>query len=191
MIVFIRVWPVLKSLPATGTPFCAASSSRAGKSTERLGAPLAYGTPSLRPRRRRACWARRPRRPRRWRLEGLQRLVRRRLLDEHLGGAAPDHHQPLAAVSLLEVADVLAQRLGPGALAGAGLHVRSLQLLHVALVEHRRHRLDPHQEVGDRLDVLVPVEHAGLERALVGVRRESGPRRRTPGRRAPPGGRSP
>ncbi len=39
--VFIRVWPVLKSLPATGTSFCSASSSMAGKSTDRLGAPLA------------------------------------------------------------------------------------------------------------------------------------------------------
>ena len=47
MMVFISVCPVLKSLPATGTPFFCASSSMAGKSTERLGAPLAYGTPSF------------------------------------------------------------------------------------------------------------------------------------------------
>src|SRR6266478_7242554 len=38
--VFIIVWPVLKSLPPTGTPFFLASSIRAGVSTVRLGAPL-------------------------------------------------------------------------------------------------------------------------------------------------------
>jgi hypothetical protein len=40
-IVFISVWPVLKSLPLTGTPLAFASSSRAGVSTVRLGAPFA------------------------------------------------------------------------------------------------------------------------------------------------------
>lgn len=47
MMVFMSVWPVLKSFPATGTPRCSASCSSAGKSTDRLGAPLAYGTPSM------------------------------------------------------------------------------------------------------------------------------------------------
>ena len=46
-IVFMSVWPVLKSLPAIGTPFCSASISSAGESAERFGAPLAYGTPSM------------------------------------------------------------------------------------------------------------------------------------------------
>ncbi len=45
-IVFISVWPVLKSFPAMGTPFSAASSRSAGRSTLRFGAPFAYGTPS-------------------------------------------------------------------------------------------------------------------------------------------------
>jgi hypothetical protein len=45
--VFISVWPVLKSLPAIGTPWLRASSISAGVSTDRLGAPLAYGMPSL------------------------------------------------------------------------------------------------------------------------------------------------
>ncbi len=40
-IVFISVWPVLKSLPQIGTPFFLASSTSAGISTERFGAPLA------------------------------------------------------------------------------------------------------------------------------------------------------
>ena len=40
--VFISVWPVLKSLPVIGTPFfLRASSSSAGVSTVRFGAPLA------------------------------------------------------------------------------------------------------------------------------------------------------
>ena len=46
MMVFIIVCPVLKSLPATGTPRSAARSRSAGTSTVRLGAPFAYGTPS-------------------------------------------------------------------------------------------------------------------------------------------------
>ena len=41
MIVFMRVWPVLKSLPAIGTPLDRAISMSAGMSTERFGAPLA------------------------------------------------------------------------------------------------------------------------------------------------------
>ncbi len=43
--VFIRVWPVLKSLPVTGTPRSIASCSMQGRSIERFGAPFANGTP--------------------------------------------------------------------------------------------------------------------------------------------------
>ena len=42
--VFMRVCPVLKSFPAIGTPRRSASSIMHGKSTLRLGAPLANGT---------------------------------------------------------------------------------------------------------------------------------------------------
>src|SRR3712207_8805068 len=42
MIDFIHVWPVLKSLPAMGTPLSSASLVRAGMSTASDGAPLAY-----------------------------------------------------------------------------------------------------------------------------------------------------
>ncbi len=45
--VFISVCPVLKSLPAIGTPRSRASCRSAGMSTVRLGAPLANGTPSM------------------------------------------------------------------------------------------------------------------------------------------------
>src|ERR1700757_1875019 len=46
--VFMKVWPVLKSLPQMGAPVCLESSTMHGRSTVRLGAPLAKGIPSLR-----------------------------------------------------------------------------------------------------------------------------------------------
>ena len=45
MMVFISVWPVLKSFPATGTRRVPAISVSAGMSTVRFGAPLANGIP--------------------------------------------------------------------------------------------------------------------------------------------------
>ena len=45
--VFMSVWPVLKSLPVSGTLLAAASSSMQGMSMARLGAPLPNGTPEL------------------------------------------------------------------------------------------------------------------------------------------------
>jgi hypothetical protein len=45
--VFIIVWPVLKSRPQIGAALRFESSTMAGKSTVRFGAPLAKGTPSL------------------------------------------------------------------------------------------------------------------------------------------------
>ena len=47
MIVLISVCPVLMSLPQIGALVCAASSSIAGMSTVRFGAPLANGMPSF------------------------------------------------------------------------------------------------------------------------------------------------
>ena len=44
--VFISVCPLLKSLPAMGTCFCAANSHMAGMSTHKFGAPMMKGTPS-------------------------------------------------------------------------------------------------------------------------------------------------
>ena len=43
--VFMNVWPVLKSLPQIGICRSRASSSSAGVSVVRFGAPFAYGTP--------------------------------------------------------------------------------------------------------------------------------------------------
>ena len=45
IMVFIKVWPVLKSFPAIATLCLKASSTIAGVSTVRLGEPLAKGTP--------------------------------------------------------------------------------------------------------------------------------------------------
>jgi hypothetical protein len=47
MMVFIQVWPVLKSFPEIGTPRSLANCTRHGMSTVRFGAPLAKGTPSM------------------------------------------------------------------------------------------------------------------------------------------------
>ena len=47
MMVFMNVWPVLKSLPQMGTCVSRASSRNAGTSVVRFGAPLACGTPDL------------------------------------------------------------------------------------------------------------------------------------------------
>ena len=46
--VFISVWPVLKSLPQIGMRQISASSTNAGISTVKFGAPFANGTPDFR-----------------------------------------------------------------------------------------------------------------------------------------------
>ena len=46
MIVLISVCPVFRSLPASGEPVFAASSTSAGMSAVRFGAAFAYGMPS-------------------------------------------------------------------------------------------------------------------------------------------------
>ena len=75
-------------------------------------------------------------------LERLDRLVRRRLGQEDLGAAAPDHHEPVEVVVLLEGADVLAQLLGQVALVLALLDVRAVEALDVLAVEDGLPRLD-------------------------------------------------
>ncbi len=56
------------------------------------------------------------------------------------------------------------------------LDVDALEPLDVVLVEHRRHRLDRLEEVLDRLDMLVLVEHPAVQARLVGVVRHRIPR---------------
>ena len=43
MVVFISVWPVLKSLPQMGAPVFSANSTRAGTSPDRFGGAVAVG----------------------------------------------------------------------------------------------------------------------------------------------------
>ena len=47
MIVFINVWPVLKSLPQIASLFLSARVISAGMSTVRFGAPFAKGIPDF------------------------------------------------------------------------------------------------------------------------------------------------
>ena len=101
-------------------------------------------------------------------LELLDRGVNLARLAVHLGRAAPDHHQPVAALLLLEARDVGRDLLGEVALRLALLHVRPVQLLHVLRVEDGRPRLDALEEVLDRLEV-ARLEDAGLLRRLVGA----------------------
>ena len=75
----------------------------------------------------------------------------------------------------LEVPDVLPERLRQLLLVLADLGVLALESLDVELVEHRRHRGDALQEVLDRLDVLVLLEHAAVEAGLIRVVRHGIP----------------
>ena len=93
-------------------------------------------------------------------LERGQRLVHRAFLHEDLGAAAPHHHQARAVVLLLEVADVGDQLIGEILLVLAFLDVRARQALHVALIEHRGHRLDRLELRTDRIEQRA-FEHAG------------------------------
>ena len=90
-------------------------------------------------------------------------------LEENLRGCAPDHYQPVAAISLLEVANVLADRLRRLHLRPRLLDIDPFQPLHVEVVKYRSHRLDRLEKVRNRLDVFVPVENSAIRRRLVGV----------------------
>src|SRR5207244_4380941 len=70
------------------------------------------------------------------------------------------------------VGDPVAQgrfSLSAAALGLALLHVGAGQPFYIVLVEGGGEGLDPLQKVRDRLQVLVPVQHAGLHRGGVGV----------------------
>ena len=75
-------------------------------------------------------------------LEVLHGGVRLRLLHVDLGAAAPHHDEPIEIVVFLEQADVFHHLFGEIPLVLAFLDVRSLETLHVALIEDRRPRPD-------------------------------------------------
>src|SRR2546423_4044640 len=97
--------------------------------------------------------------------------------EEPLGRRSPDHHQTVGPRTLLEFPDVLPQLLSQVPLVLAGLHVGAVQPLHVVLLEGGGQRLDHLGEILDRLQVLVPLQHARLHRGGVRVVRD-----RVPGR---------
>ena len=85
-----------------------------------------------------------------------------------LGAAAPHHDEPIELVLLLERADVVHHLLGEVALVLALLDVRTVEPLHVALIEDRRHRLDGF-ELGRELLEQRRLEHARRPRRGVAV----------------------
>ena len=122
-IVFIRVWPVLKSLPPIGTPLRSASSIMHGQVAAQVRCAVGVRHAAhdrgvrvdlARADHRRRCRRGPARTPRRvWCTVG--RLAVR------LGRSAPHHHEPVAAVLGPEALDVGHQRLGQVHLVGAGL----------------------------------------------------------------------
>ena len=170
MTVLTRVWPVLKSLPHTGTPWSLASFSMAGMSTVRLGAPLINGTPSIKRRvgvdhrggdvlivvvqaANKAFYV----------------LMDLGLCNEFFGRGAPDHDQPVATVVLFEAPDVVTNGLHEGKLGARNLSIGAVDSPYVIVVEHCRHWSDRLHEIGYGLQLFVTVQNAGLSRRFVGV----------------------
>ena len=91
------------------------------------------------------------------------------LLQVHLGAPAPDENHPGdTPASSRKPADVVAELLGEIALAGAGLHVRPVELLDVGLIEDGRpglHRL----ELRAHLIEQPAPQHLGVAGGLVAV----------------------
>ena len=100
--------------------------------------------------------------------ERCQVLVHVLGLQEHFGGRAPHHDQPVTLVLFLEVANVFANLLGEIEFRLALLDVRALQVLDEILIERSLHRLDGLQEFL-YLCQIFRVEHAGLRGRLIGV----------------------
>ena len=161
MIVFIHVWPVLKSFPEIGTPRLFASSISAGVSTARFGAPLQYGTPSMMHAHAYSidgamsswlfsiafsnaaivlCTA-----------DGLMKIS----VDAH-HTATSRSHLFFALKSRMSLRNCSAR----SRLVLPFLTFLPVQARHVFLVEHRRHRLDRRQELLERFEMPV-LEHAG------------------------------
>ena len=190
--VFMKVWPVLKSLPQIGHVAVAGQLEQGrdvGGQVRRavgeghaalqrgvgvdlagrdLGIVLAAG-PFRRPS---SVW---------WTAGGLV---------EDLGGAAPDHHQARRAVGLLEVAGCRPSAPRPCPSWCPGLHVRAVEALHVVLVEDRLHGLDGLRAVPSP-GRAVRFEHAGLAARLRRRCLRRCPSRRRPGRRGRRAARNP
>ena len=84
--------------------------------------------------------------------------------------SSPDYNDACAAVLLLEVADVLAQRLNHLPAGLAVLHVVAVQTLGVVLVECSLHRNNLLQLLAHRVDVLL-LQNLGIHGSLIGILR--------------------
>ena len=183
-IVFISVWPVLKSLPVIGHAVRLRQLQQRRRVDGQVGRAVRVRDAALE-RRIRVDLRRRDLRIALGQplLERRQRRVHGARAAVHLGRPAPHHHQPVAAVVGLEALDVVLDLLGQVGLRLPLLGVRRGQLLDVLLIEHRRHRLDRRQEVLHLAEVLAR-QHAGLARGHGTRRRGTDPSRRTRSRRA-------
>ena len=190
-IVFISVWPVLKSLPQIGSALLLGQllhrrevdrqvGRAVGERHARAQAARRRRSPTARCSRRCCC------RPC---FELRQRRVHVRRLAVDLGRAAPDRDAAIEPLRRLEALDVGDELLGQIHLRLALLDVGAVQLLDVRRLEHARHRADALEERTHLLEVLVR-QHAGV---LAPTRRRCPrrcPSRRTPDRRASPAARS-
>ena len=142
-IVFINVWPVLKSLPPIGTPLRVGELDHAREIAAQVRCAVGVGHVALE-RGVRVDLARadldvavpEPL------LERLDALVHRAGLAIRLGRSAPHHHEPVATVLGSETLDVGHQRLGQLHLVGARLDAEPVEAGDPLPVEDRVHRDD-------------------------------------------------
>ena len=175
--VFIRVWPVLKSFPQMGTrPVCFASCSSGGTSADRFGRPVrigdafhdgGVGVDHARRDRRGRCRASIAA------SKASMVLCDRPRPEEDLRGSAPDHDgarsHPLSALNRR-----MSAHAGPPPIPSlfcAGLHVRARPgFLTYSVSEHGPASgfTDSRKSlIGSKVVLLV--QHAGVERARVSV----------------------
>ena len=169
MMVLMSVCPVFRSLPASGD----AGLLRQLRQRRNVGAQVRRGVRVRKAFADRRVGVDHARRNRRIRLaqpllERLERLVRGRLGQEHLGAPAPDEHDASETVLRLEPADVVDELLGQLHLVLALLDVRAVQPLHVLTIEHRRKGLDRRELILDAVEQR-RLEHAGRLGGLVAV----------------------
>ena len=175
MTVFIRVWPVLKSLPAMATWRSLASSQTRGeidrevRRAVREGDPLLETRPGvhLRVRDLRVVLGE----PRLERRDRLVSLARREV---RLGRTAPDRDAAAAAVVLDEALDVSLKLFDHPGLGRCRLHVRPVQALHVLGIKNRLHWLYS-RKLGLHLVEVLLLEHVGVGCSLVCVLGEDVP----------------
>ncbi len=165
--VFIKVWPVLKSLPQMGAAFFLDRQTSAGVSTSEIrcaigeGHALAERGVGIDLRRSNAGIV-----GFESLLEVLDALVNCGGLQEDFGRAAPDHDH--AIDGLAEGTNVFNHQVGELALGLALLDVGSVQALDVILIEDCRHGLDGF-EIRLELRENFRLQHGGVSGRLVDV----------------------